>query len=143
VRPELVSLLSDQFENVTAVVSRDEEIPSHDLVLPLLSLPRVLGLDVIEIAPAPYLTPKNRDHPLLPRSSSSGVRIALAWAGSPTQKNDRNRSLPLMAMAPLLIRSAIDVYSVQKGPASAQTGESSLAFAITDLSPIVNDFADT
>ena len=143
VRPELVSLLSGQFDGVRDVVSRDEAIPRHDLILPLLSLPRVLEIDGPGFSPTPYLRPKTREGALPARHSRSNIRVALAWAGSPTQKNDRNRSFSLMAMAPLLTKPNVEFFSVQKGPAAGQIIESGLAFAIHDTSPMLTDFSDT
>ena len=143
VRPELVSLLQDQFLGVQAVVSRDDPAPAHDFILPLLSLPRVLGTEFSDVMSTPYLKPKNRPVVLPERSSPDIKRVALAWAGSPTQKNDRNRSFPLLAMAPLLVRPDIDFFAVQKGPDAKQIANSGLAYAITDLSSQLNDFADT
>ena len=143
VRSELVSLLQDQFHGVHEVVSRDDPVPAHDFILPLLSLPRVLGTEFSDLTSTPYLKPKSRSVALPERSSPHAKRVAMAWAGSPTQKNDRNRSFPLLAMAPLLVRPGIDFFAVQKGPGAKQIVSSGLAYVITDISSHLDDFADT
>ncbi len=119
------------------MVSRDDSAPAHDLILPLLSLPRILRTAFSDVTSTPYLQPKDRAMTLPDRTTPDTKRVALAWAGSPTQKNDRNRSFPLLAMAPLLARPDIDFFAVQKGPAASQITNSGLAHAVTDLYPAV------
>lgn len=60
VRPELVTLFIDQFSDLAGVVSRDGYLPNHDLILPILSLPRVFGLELSGIQNKPYLQAKSQ-----------------------------------------------------------------------------------
>lgn len=143
VRNDLVTLLNDQFEGVEGVFSRNDNMPEHDVVLPLLSVPRALGLDRKDLRNTSYMSvPDSKGHADF-RSAGAKFKVALAWAGSPTQKNDRNRSFPLAAMAPLLSHPGVQFFSIQKGSAIEQLNSSGLGFAITDLSDQLGDFADT
>ncbi len=143
VRPELVTLLQSQFDGAVTVISREDDPPDHDLVLPILSLPRVLGIKKADVSPAPYFRVADSSFQLPPRPAPDAKRIALAWAGSPTQKNDRNRSFSLMDMAPIFACAETAFYSVQKGPAESQINDSGLDYLITDLAPDLQNFADT
>jgi hypothetical protein len=62
-------------------------------------------------------------------------KVGIVWAGRATHDNDRNRSLPAAALAPLEQVSNVHVYSLQKG-ATAPT------FMI-DRASDLHDFADT
>jgi hypothetical protein len=70
-------------------------------------------------------------------------RIALAWSGRSTHVNDRNRSLALEQLAPLLALEGASFVSVQRElrPADAETlGRNP---RITHLGAELADFADT
>ena len=43
------------------------------------------------------------------------LRVGLAWTGNPMQQNNRRRSIPLAALAPLLSREGIAWYSLMRG----------------------------
>jgi len=69
-------------------------------------------------------------------------RLGIAWAGSPHHGNDRRRSIPLAALAPLFALPGIDWYSLQKGAASAQLAQVGEAHAVVPLD-VDCHFADT
>ena len=48
-------------------------------------------------------------------------RVGLVWAGNPQHKGDRQRSLPLAALAPLG-KVGATFFSLQIGPAAQQAG---------------------
>lgn len=68
----------------------------------------------------------NPEHPL---------RVGIAWAGSPTQGNDRNRSALLAEFAPLLDIQNIEWHSLQVGEKRAELE----ALIITHQSLIIED----
>ena len=70
-------------------------------------------------------------------------RIGLAWSGRPTHTNDRNRSIPLKSMLPLLDGTDATFVSLQRDVRSADTellhGRSDVLHFGDDL----KNFADT
>jgi tetratricopeptide (TPR) repeat protein len=99
------------------VIAKDAPLPDFDIHCPLLSLP--LAFDTrLESIPArvPYLA-ASKAHlkkwkQRLPKPS--GPRIGLSWAGNPNFKNDFSRSIGLLPMLPLLSRTDMHFFSLQK-----------------------------
>ncbi|MEP6764582.1 MAG: tetratricopeptide repeat-containing glycosyltransferase family protein, partial [Gemmatimonadaceae bacterium] len=129
-----------------------------DLQLPLMSIPYVLQLKSnVDGDRVPYLR-ANDDirvglDDALPANQSNAnapLRVGIAWAGQPKHVNDRNRSLTLEALRPLLSVPNVEWYSLQKGDASeAQVEPFNLASrelkqpSVTALGPVLANFNDT
>jgi len=132
------------------ILVRGPQPPPHDRHCPLMSLPRAFGSDLANLpAAVPYLTPEpgdaNRWRDRLAAGSSAGpegLRVGLVWAGNPRHRNDRNRSLPIAALRPLLAVPGVRLVSLQTGDArddlAKLPGETP-----EDLIEGVRDFADT
>ena len=116
VQAPLTSLMHD-LAGVEVVVARGDPLPPFDFHCPLLSLPLALGTTLRSVpAEVPYLRPPpaktfhwreslaQRDH----------ARIGLVWSGRKTHKNDRNRSIALARLQPLLSIPGITFVSLQK-----------------------------
>jgi tetratricopeptide (TPR) repeat protein len=122
VQAPLRELMCD-LPGVAQIVSRGETLPDFDLQCPLLSLPHVFGTELSTVpAGVPYLRARPQDvaawNALLgPRNRP---RIGLAWSGSPSHRNDRNRSIALAAFLPLLDTDAVYL-SLQPNVAAADT----------------------
>ena len=71
-----------------------------------------------------------------------GLKVGLAWAGSPTHLNDRNRSCRLADMLALAAHPRIDLVSLQKGEAADELGRAEAAL-VEDASGSCEDFMDT
>jgi Tfp pilus assembly protein PilF len=103
VPPELKSLLS-RLDGVASVVGRGEAPPAFDVHCPLGSLPLATKTELQSVpAPTSYLS---ADEAHLKKWSARlqqipSPRVAIAWSGNPAHDNDRNRSLPFGALAPL------------------------------------------
>jgi hypothetical protein len=132
-------------EGVSKVIVRGEAPPGFDVHAPLLSLPRAVGT-VLSTIPArvPYLAPppeaQTRWLSRLPKTQCR--RIGIVWAGNPRQPNDRRRSVPFPALAPLWELPDVRWVSLQVGPRSQDL----LAVReglIDDLAPELDDFAET
>ena len=104
VQSELTALLA-RLDGGATVIARGDAVPPFDVHCPLGSLPLAMGTDVSSVpAPIPYLS---ADDVALAKWSArldalKRPRVALAWAGSASHYNDRNRSIPFARLAPLL-----------------------------------------
>ncbi len=130
------------FRDVTLVIRDVDELPDYDSHVALLSLPHLLESDD-QPAPAqtPYLMPP-ADTPKVAKRERA-LRAGLVWAGKPSHRNDRNRSLSLSAIAPLFETAGVDFYSLQlSDPADTAVREGYTAL-LTDLRPAISDFADS
>ena len=73
-------------------------------------------------------------------AKSDKFKVGLGWGGNPNHGNDRQRSCKFADLLPLLDIEGIDFYSLQKGD---RTQELEGVENITNLDPIIQDFADT
>jgi hypothetical protein len=144
VQPELKTLLAG-LEGIVSVLARGEPPPPFDLHCPLASLP-LAGKTELSNVPAdvPYLrAPKAHMEKWRPRLESlTAPRVAFAWSGRATHLNDRNRSLPLSQLEPLLSANARFV-SVQRDLRPADAERLQQNTGITHLGDELADFADT
>lgn len=111
VQPSLVGLLHS-LAGVTSVVTRGEALPHLDYHCPLLSLPLALRTRADSIpAYTPYIVAPPalvaRYRNQLPVHTSDGaeqhkLRVGLVWRGNPAHTNDRQRSMALAQLQPLL-----------------------------------------
>ncbi|HWY87572.1 MAG TPA: tetratricopeptide repeat protein [Gemmataceae bacterium] len=106
----------------------------------LMSLPAILKTTVATIpAGVPYVFPD----PALVDSwrgeirAAPGLKIGIAWQGSPQHPDDRLRSIPLAEFAPLREVSGIHWFSLQKGPGKDQLANA--PFDLVDLSPRLDE----
>ena len=115
------------------MVERDAAMPDHDLWVDQMSLPRLLGIEVATIpSPDGYLA--------APVAAASGSGVGIVWAGNPGHSNDRRRSLPVSALAPLAALAGVEWFSLQTG---VRSGEAVSVFATDDNAPSLPDFAAT
>jgi hypothetical protein len=70
------------------------------------------------------------------------LHVGLVWAGRPQQWNDRNRSIPVDALAPLASVRDVAFYSLQIGDAGRQAPAPG-GLILIDLTDGISDFADT
>ena len=104
VQPELKALLAT-VDGVASCHARGETLPAYDVYCPLGSLPLALKTEPATIpADIPYLRADDA-HIAKWRPSVEalpGKRVAIAWAGHARHPNDRNRSIELEMLEPLL-----------------------------------------
>ena len=115
VQPALVPLLS-QLDDGIEVIATGCELPHFDLHCPLLSLPLAFGTRLATIpASVPYLAaPAARVRHWRNRLGQGGPRAGFVWSGSPSHKNDANRSIPLARLAALFESLPSDCFSLQR-----------------------------
>lgn len=144
---ELQPLLR-QLPGIGKLATTWQAAAGFEAYIPISGLPRLAGARVDNILPAGYLAPPparvsawgERLERLVPRGKK---RIALVWAGRPTHKNDRKRTLKLAAFAPLFARDDLAILTVQKGDQIAQAGSYYGHAPLVNLGPEINDFLDT
>lgn len=127
---------------IAQIVTRPQALPPYDFHIPLLSVPRFMGVSMDNIpAPIPYLqAPPGQP---LPLPLGTRLRVGIVWAGSPQHANDRNRSLRIDDFMPLAQISGVTLYSLQTGPQTGDIIKQGAAAVVVDLSSRIKDFADT
>ncbi|MBE9092642.1 tetratricopeptide repeat protein [Tychonema sp. LEGE 07203] len=118
-----------------------EGLPVFDFHAPLMSLPRILGT-TLETIPAnvPYLAPPAECKFAL--ASDAKFKVGIVWAGNPTRRKDNQRSCSLSDFIPFFDVAGIAFYSLQKN--LSESDRTLLNHhLVPDLSPHLNDFADT
>ncbi len=119
--------------------------PPFDLHCGLSSLPLIFGTRLQTIPPAEYLPPAPRALVQAWRDRlgpPNKLRVGLVWSGYAAHKNDRNRSIPLKALAPLLALDASFV-SLQKDPRPDDKAVLLAQGGIIDLTEHLIDFTET
>lgn len=121
--PRLARLLRPLTCGIETTAST-ENLESFDFECGLMSLPLRFGTDIASIpADIPYLTaepdlvPKWRE-----RIGAKGFKIGIAWQGSPVNRIDRGRSVPLVEFAPLSQIPGVRLISLQKTHGLDQLG---------------------
>lgn len=124
-----------------SVIARGDALPDFDLHCPLLSLPLAFRTELGTIpAQTPYLrAPSCVDWE--ERLGAKRPRIGLVWSGNPGHKRDRDRSIPLYALLPLLDADATFV-SLQKDVRAADAAVLKET-AVIDVASELTTFADT
>jgi Tfp pilus assembly protein PilF len=144
VSPGLAELIKTAagIERVFAALSTTEE---YDYWTLMLSVPGRVGTDLSSIPcdtrylqADPSLVAQWREHvePL----AAGRRKIGLVWAGNALHRNDRFRSMRLEMLAPLAGIPDIAWFSLQKGPAEADTHA---GLPLHPLGPRLRDFSDT
>lgn len=140
---ELMGLLAT-LDGVDALVVRGGPLPPFDLHCPLLSLPLEFRTDFATIpSNVPYV---RADAATVERwrerlGPSQRPRVGLVWSGNALHLNDRNRSMGLTELLPLL-DDAFEWVSLQK-VVRDEDQPALVASSIRDVSVQLGDFADT
>jgi Tfp pilus assembly protein PilF len=142
---ELKPLLAG-LDGVAEVVVRGERLPPYDLHCPLGSLPLACKTGVSNIPAAiPYLrAPETHLAKWRARLEQlPSPRVALAWSGRAAHPNDRNRSVSLAELKPLLSAPGVRFISVQRELRDDDAAMLSREPRIAHVGAELYDFADT
>jgi Flp pilus assembly protein TadD len=140
VQPPLRRLFAS-LEGISEVVSVGEPLPAHDLHCSFLSLPHAFATTLASIpARNPYLF-AHAPSPL--HFPKPGRRIGFTWAGNPSHRHDRWRSIPASQILGALATQTASLVSLQKAPLPADQDLLNSYPNISDASPLLSDFADT
>ncbi|WP_320045266.1 tetratricopeptide repeat protein [uncultured Desulfobacter sp.] len=117
-----------------------------DYHLPIMSLPRLFKttLDTIP-SQVSYLTADTELTRIWKNRIKKGnaLDVGIVWAGNPSHKGDRRRSISLSRFAPLKEITEVNLYSLQKEPHELWTDPSPENFFSFDFGEEISDFADT
>ncbi|MBL6455555.1 tetratricopeptide repeat protein [Belnapia sp. T6] len=138
VQPPLLPLL----RGWAGAFAAGDPVPPHEAHAPLLSLPHLLGEAEPRPGPA-YLAADPARAAAWAARLCQGPRAGLVWAGNPRHLNDRNRSLPVAVLAPLLAQPGRRWISLQVGPRAADIAAAGLDGVLQDVAPALTDFAET
>jgi tetratricopeptide (TPR) repeat protein len=151
-RPELYRLFQS-VGGIDTLIRKGEPPPDFDFYCPLQSLPGRLNLNQPSdfAAKTPYLhVPKAEGDKFAPALAAAGrrLKVGIAWAGSATFGGDRERSVGLENFLPLAGLGGaglggVRLFSLQIGPGAQSLKALRTAALITDLAPLIEDFADT
>ncbi len=125
-------------------IETDRTVSAFDVRCALLSLPFAFGTTLQTIpATVPYLHPDPQNiEQWKPRleAPAAARKIGLVWAGRPTHRRDRQRSMSLEMLAPLADVAGATYFSLQKGKAAEERID---GFDLIQIGPDLKDFADT
>jgi len=137
-RPELRTLF-EYSKCADTIIPYGAPIPSFDFFLPMLSLPRALGIAAIPNEP-PYLSAPVHE-PLPP--GRGRLKAGLAWAGNPKHPQDAARSIRLQDLSPILRAPNVAFYSLQQTiPARDKSCLESLS-DVLNATLVFKDFLET
>jgi tetratricopeptide (TPR) repeat protein len=145
VQPELKELLA-RFDGVASVLGRGESTPAFDLHCPLASLPLALktepsnvpgGIPYLRASEARMARWRERIEALL------GPRVAIAWSGSADHFNDRNRSIALAQLEPLLATRGVSFVSIQHEVRPTDAEQLAANAGMLHIGGELLDFSDT
>ena len=126
-------------------LAREQDLPPFDYHCPLLSLPLAFKTD-LDTVPAriPYLrADPERAHVWRARlGRRNSPLIGLAWSGNPFHWQDRNRSIALNGLAPLLSQP-LSFVSLQKAVSETDAGLMAGLRNLIHLGDELVDFDDT
>ncbi len=124
---------------VAAVSSRGDP-PAHDCWVDQMSLPRLFGTTLANVPyRAGYLSPDPIRAAHWDRLLPAGLRVGLVWAGNKLHSNDRRRSMPVDALAPIAAAGGA-IISLQAG---SRAQEAARLPGVADQSAQLTDWGET
>jgi len=128
-----------------SVVAEGDALPPFDVHFPLMSLPARLGItpDRLPAAPGLHIDGEAVQRWRARLSGGAGLRVGIAWRGSPGHKRDRYRSMMPAAFADFLDQPGIDIVSLQKDGRPEELASLPSERLLCDAGPDLGDFADT
>jgi Flp pilus assembly protein TadD len=112
-----------QVAGIGKVVGPEASLEGVDLRVPLLDLPRHLRIalpDLVTDAPYLFADPAKTALWQARFAQMPRPRVGLVWKGRPQHANDRNRSMPLAALAAAFQVPGITWFSLQLDPTSTE-----------------------
>jgi lipoprotein NlpI len=128
-------------DGVDEMLIKAHKPPHFDVYYPLLSLPKMFGV-TMETLPntVPYLGPPEIHGKKLPSVPGAKLKVGIVWAGKTTPKD---RSCGLEHFISIMDTPGVAFYSFQKGGRKDDIVKLGAESMITDLDPLIEDFADS
>jgi hypothetical protein len=139
-RPELAALARAQ-DLADEVITFGDRLPGADFHVYQCSLPGIFTPNERSIPPAPYLAAPSRPVDL-PQAGDGSLRVGIVWSGSPTFRANRERAAALSRFVESFGLAGVTLFSLQFGP-QRKALEANRPVPVIDLTPHLNDFADT
>lgn len=131
-------------DGVSAISVVGSPLPAFDCHAPLLSLPRIFGTTLETIpAAAGYLSWDGPNQTFSDIAGRPGLKVGIVWAGKPSHRNDRHRSVGLAPFIELFGSAGVSFFSLQVGPRAGDPASLGCAGLVRDLTPRIKSFADT
>ena len=130
---------------VAQVLLRGEPLPDFDYHCPLMSLPLAFKTTLASI---PAKTPYLFSHPSRLKKWRTKIgpktlpRVGIAWSGSPTHLNDKDRSIPLAQFADLVVPQA-QFFSLQREVQARDADTLQQRPEMAHFGATLQDFSDT
>jgi tetratricopeptide (TPR) repeat protein len=143
VQPQLVGILKTLDPRIT-LVERGKPLPTHDYCCPLLSLCRILMVDLRSYdGESSYLRVDRLklSNPADRLKDVNRTKIGVVWKGSPTHSNDKNRSMQLTSLLKMFTYD-FEWVSLQRDPTNEEI-EILKEYRVSDFSHDLADFTDT
>jgi tetratricopeptide (TPR) repeat protein len=144
-RPELLPLVA-HMGIADQLIALGSPLPPADLYCYLCSLPKFFSTSSAAISTRPYISsPPDRLQKfadLIPQHKEA-LNVGIVWSGSTTFGKNHRRARPLLSFFQACALPRVQLYSLQKGPPVRELTSLPRGGPIIDLSPHLNDFADT
>lgn len=141
--PEDTASLIASAPGVDDVARSNSALPMFDTWVPLMSLPLRCGTLYHDIpGNTPYLS-------VLPTASAKaqrdiqGFKVGIVWGGNPQNQRDRYRSIPVDLLLDALQVDGVRLFSLQKGPHSAELAQAARRASVVDLAPFLSSMSET
>lgn len=144
-KPELTRLLQG-VEGVDDIIRADQALPNYDIHCPLMGLPRFFVPDLDHIPPPARLAvPREARDKVAPALARAGkaLKVGIVWSGSTTFASNNLRATAMERFLRFAEVPGVHLFSLQKGPREEELAATGADAVVTDLAPLLDDFADT
>lgn len=130
---------------VDEVIGWDTPCTTADFYIPLLSVPKAFGTTMDTIPAAlPYLRPAaEKVAAWRDKLSAPGLNVGLVWRGNPGNSINHKKSIPLEALAPLLVTPGVSWSIIQADATPEDIATLSGHGAVHARGPALTDWAET